>query len=1114
MFASGASASRPACGRCSQDPLTAQTCDGEYPCLACAQTGSPCRYPPPPSLNSAWTSAADDTVQRWSESMTLVPGMDVELRLSVQRDDEGESTGFRGETMVAQHEDLRLHVKRGSGSQLFPATVDDRDEAETVDLTGDPFRYNPDGTILRQLHANLPNDPLHPAIHLNAVLRSRPPRTTSRILSTFEPTNPNLGNAIAALEVPLDQGVGTSTSVAWRTADKAGGRATGVGWGTFTPAPRPQQSAKGKGRAGDAEDAEPAGIAFAPSHAPLFSATSPIQQLQLAPLSTTPTVLLAVRSLTSLDLLHLHPHPPDPPSPHLSPVLSRFTYTALDFGRRPIADVAFGGNTPYDGGPGSGLVVDTEGSLFGWGLGVRGSGRIGDTDWNGGRPEVFHLRRGRKKGIGDYSGMARVEWGGARGSDAVVALQDEVLLYDLRSPSASLTLLDKDLLSLHLPFGDTSPALVTSLLQSSPRSEAFAPPTSLHVICTTRDLLWLDERMPGREVLRRQHGRVGIEGKGSGYTLSLLEFPPHANDAPSTQRIALHSRLHPQIEVLTTDASPTDAPRSVLDPYFIHNPPPSPSFVRAGLSILPTPTPSPASANDGAQPAEDCMDVDGSDSDDEDLQAPAQRRRLEGSARPPRSWQVLEVGTRGDVHAFELSSAFETTGDGEAEVRRVWSEDVQMLADEAEEARRRQLPQDRPSESQLRSRRVVQLRDMLQASVLGGSAHAEREGEEEAPDKVLDEAGRLLGDCMATNVEGDVGGLTGFELIRLARLKLDSTNRTQSSESLSPTVGPLPRQSAYTSSARNPANPFPLADSLASLATAHIDLHERGRQQQFSCQLPTTSLALEEDEDGERKADCHETSLRRDLWTGLQVLLPRSVEPDEPTLAPNQPQPATEDQPPLHFSYLRPRQGDADSDEDAPAPRRGRKRKPRKRRAAPSLEALGARLLAGEWHVGADPRSYAWHNPYEGEKNKDDVYSQSQRSPSKRGRKARKREGTAFDPAPSSSSQPFPADFGAAFPSSSPLPASSQAYFPSLAPPRVPPTIPEEPRPPASSQDWTQLAATQPAISIDGPSDSQTQSLGFGGAASQVVPGSFGSRLAVGAKAKDKKKGKKRTAGF
>ncbi|BGP30096.1 hypothetical protein JCM10296v2_001848 [Rhodotorula toruloides] len=1015
--------------------------------------------------------------------------------------------------MVGQREDLRLHVKRGSGSQLFPANVDDRDEAETVDLIGDSFRYYPDGTILRQLHANLPNDPLHPAIHLNAVLRSRPPRTTSRILTTFEPANPNLGNATAALELPLDQGVGTSTSVAWRTADKAGGRATGVGWGTFAPAPRPQQSAKGKGRAVEAEDAELAGIAFAPSPAPLFSTTSPIQQLQLASLPTTPTALLAVRSLTSLDLIHLRPHPPDSPSPPLPTVLSRFTYTGADFGCRPIADVALGGYTCCDGGPGSGLVVDTEGNLFGWGLGVRGSGRIGDADWKGGRPEVFRLRRGRKKGIGDYSGMARVEWGGARGCDAVVALQDEVLLYDLRSPSAFLSLLDQDLLALHLPFGDTSPALVTSLLQPPPLSYAVAPPTSLRTVCTTRDLLWLDERMPGREVLRSQHGRVGIEGKGFDHTLSLLEVPPHVDDPPSNQRIALHSRLHPQIEVFTTDASPNEAPRSTLDPHFIHNPPASPSFVRAGLSILPIPTSTLGSSS--AQPAEDRMDVDESESDDEGLPAPAQRRRIEGSARRPRSWQVLEVGTRGDVNAFELSSGLAESGEDEAGSGRTWSEDVQMLADEAEEIRRRRLPQGRPSESRLRPRRVAQLRDVLQASVLGGSADVEREGEEAAPDEVLDEAGRLVRESTATDVEGDVGALIGFELLHLARLKLDSTKRSGVSVSAPSTVGTLPRRSAYASSARDPTDSLPLVDSLASLATARLDLRERGRQQPFSCQLPTTSLALEEDEDGDRAADKRKTSRRRDLLAGFQVLLPRSVEPDEPTLAPNQPQPASEDQPPLHFCYLKPCQGDADdSDEDAAAPKRGRKRKPRKRRAAPSLEALGARLIAGEWHVGADPRSYAWHNPYEGEKNKDDAYSQSQTSPWKRGRKARKREGTAFDPVPSSSSQPFPADFGSAFPSSSPFPASSQAYFPSLAPPRVPPTIAEEPRPPAWSQDWTLLAATQPAISIDGPSDSQTQSLGFGGAASQVVPGNFGSRIAVGAKAKDKKKAKKRTAGF
>lgn len=80
------------------------------------------------------------------------------------------------------------------------------------------------------------------------------------------------------------------------------------------------------------------------------------------------------------------------------------------------------------------MVVDVDGGLFGWGLGVRGSGRIGDVsgDWRGGQPEMFRLRRGRKKEVKGYSGFARVEYGGARGSDAVAALDDEVMLYDLR----------------------------------------------------------------------------------------------------------------------------------------------------------------------------------------------------------------------------------------------------------------------------------------------------------------------------------------------------------------------------------------------------------------------------------------------------------------------------------------------------------------------------------------------------------------------------------------------------------------------------------------------------------------------------------------------------------
>lgn len=81
---------------------------------------------------------------------------------------------------------------------------------------------------------------------------------------------------------------------------------------------------------------------------------------------------------------------------------------------------------------GAGMAADVDGGLWGWGLGVRGSGRIGHGDWQGGRPEMFRLRRGKKKGEAGYSGFVRVAYGGSRGSDAIVALEDEVLLYDLR----------------------------------------------------------------------------------------------------------------------------------------------------------------------------------------------------------------------------------------------------------------------------------------------------------------------------------------------------------------------------------------------------------------------------------------------------------------------------------------------------------------------------------------------------------------------------------------------------------------------------------------------------------------------------------------------------------
>ena len=55
-------------------------------------------------------------------------------------------------------------------------------------------------------------------------------------------------------------------------------------------------------------------------------------------------------------------------------------------------------------------------------------------------------------------------------------------------------------------------------------------PSALHAVCTTRDVLLLDERMPGKEVIRWFHGRVGREGKGVDRTLSLMEVTPDQSD--------------------------------------------------------------------------------------------------------------------------------------------------------------------------------------------------------------------------------------------------------------------------------------------------------------------------------------------------------------------------------------------------------------------------------------------------------------------------------------------------------------------------------------------------------------------------------------------------------
>lgn len=75
---------------------------------------------------------------------------------------------------------------------------------------------------------------------------------------------------------------------------------------------------------------------------------------------------------------------------------------------------------------GAGLVLDDRGGLWGWGMGR--ATKFGESGAEGGRTEMFRLRKGGK----DRLEMGRITYGGVRGDDAVVASETEVLLYDLR----------------------------------------------------------------------------------------------------------------------------------------------------------------------------------------------------------------------------------------------------------------------------------------------------------------------------------------------------------------------------------------------------------------------------------------------------------------------------------------------------------------------------------------------------------------------------------------------------------------------------------------------------------------------------------------------------------
>jgi hypothetical protein len=262
---------------------------------------------------------------------------------------------------------------------------------------------------------------------------------------------------------------------------------------------------------------------------PIFTHHTPIQQLRLTslPTSTASSFLLGVRSLTSLDLIDLSLATPFDPGKQTSCSLLE-SYTIP---KSTIADFTLGSATTLAG---EGLIVDIKGNLFGFNAISSSS-----------RGELYKLRKGIKNNDKSYeSGFARVQYhaqggGGNLQSQVIVALQDEVLLYDLRSSNSSIELIGQETLSRYSPLSSSrssSTSLITSLLErrSSSSSSSSSSPW-LHTVCTTRDLIWIDQRMVkqggvgrgggGGEVLRWEHERVGIEGKGVDTTLTITELP-------------------------------------------------------------------------------------------------------------------------------------------------------------------------------------------------------------------------------------------------------------------------------------------------------------------------------------------------------------------------------------------------------------------------------------------------------------------------------------------------------------------------------------------------------------------------------------------------------------
>ncbi|SCV69500.1 BQ2448_2520 [Microbotryum intermedium] len=546
-----------ACLACSHHLTTASTfehpiCDGQYPCTSCSRSSITCFYPPPPPTprsggqhhhpyqRNAYTEA-------WSHHLKLTPGAFGAARLEFQfdeddEDDDGQVLALKWVQAVQQRQDLRIRPNPSRPPiHRYKPTAVACDEAEAIEIQGDRLAAASRVELFRQFSLLHSTPTVHPSILLSAVL-------DERRSSGDKPSNLNLGNCLASTSI-THQDSTSSVCAAWRintsSATSAGsGRPTSIGWARTLPS----------------HEAQAAGSPTIPStrlstcDQPLFetSFSTPIVQVELSSLPTPSTALLATRTITSFTLSHLAVPPSSGPSTPKPQTLDSFTYSSAFFARRPIASFSL---SPHQ--LGSGALIDTDGSVFGFGIGVRGAGRIGDPhgDWKGRAPEMYRLRKGdASQGL-----FRRVGWGMDE-RELIVASQREVRLYDLRSPTSSVVLYN-------LPTSSNLDSCITSLLTcpSTPYAAISTPASPLTI---------LDARLPLRPILSFPTPRVGRGGKGYDQTLSLFSIPTLMNSNRNPDdlwRIGLASRLHSGIEVYTLETK-GGVVSSMLDPYSIPGP--------------------------------------------------------------------------------------------------------------------------------------------------------------------------------------------------------------------------------------------------------------------------------------------------------------------------------------------------------------------------------------------------------------------------------------------------------------------------------------------------------------------------------------------------------------